>query len=602
MFVYDIEVFKEDWLIVMKEVGTKRLFIAHNDIEELKENLTHCQCLIGFNNYNYDDLILYALIKLNYNNNQIYELSQAIINGEQIHFRNAMNSVVTLDCIQELQMGVGLKATECNRGKSIKETTVPFDIDRKLTMEELSEVCDYCYYDVLNTEDVFNLRRDYFMAKLDIRKEFNLNRSMIKKTRASLASEVLKADPKHLPKNAIKDRLNITYINKIKWENIPFELINFYNQIKLDFSKGVPYEELEKRNIKIMVNDVEHTYGFGGTHAGRKAFKCEGNILYFDVSSFYPSLMIEYNFLSRACENPSDFKNLYDTRFKLKHEGNKMEYIYKILLNAIYGATKDKYSKMFDPVQANNICINGQLLLTDLIVRLSPYSTLIQSNTDGIIFAYDDKDLDTILKIKSEWESDYNLKLGQDTLKSIFQRDVNNYLMVTSDGKIKGKGRVKNWDYNKNNFESYSLPIIDIAFKNYYIDGMSVEDTVDKMIKENKLIVFQIVGKSSSKYDGLAQYDRMTDHYTILPNKVNRIFASKFKNKGMIYKVKGNKYDKYSNTPPNTYIHNDDIESMNPNIIDRDWYIELCKKSLLENIKEVNINNINTQYSLFDIV
>ena len=143
MFVYDIEVFKEDWLIVMKEVGTKRLFIAHNDIEELKENLTHCQCLIGFNNYNYDDLILYALIKLNYNNNQIYELSQAIINGEQIHFRNAMNSVVTLDCIQELQMGVGLKATECNRGKSIKETTVPFDIER--IIRSLSLLLSRCF-------------------------------------------------------------------------------------------------------------------------------------------------------------------------------------------------------------------------------------------------------------------------------------------------------------------------------------------------------------------------------------------------------------------------------------------------------------------------
>ena len=40
-------------------------------------------------------------------------------------------------------------------GNTIKETSVPFDIDRKLTDAEIAETVKYCKSDVYNTIEVF---------------------------------------------------------------------------------------------------------------------------------------------------------------------------------------------------------------------------------------------------------------------------------------------------------------------------------------------------------------------------------------------------------------------------------------------------------------
>lgn len=80
---------------------------------------------------------------------------------------------------------------------------------------------------------------------------------------------------------------------------------------------------------------------------------------------------------------------------QLKKEGKKKEQQpYKIVLNSTYGASKDKYNNLFDPLQANNVCINGQLMLLDLIEKVIegvPGAKLIQSNTDGVMWNLENK-------------------------------------------------------------------------------------------------------------------------------------------------------------------------------------------------------------------
>lgn len=46
--------------------------------------------------------------------------------------------------------------------------------------------------------------------------------------------------------------------------------------------------------------------------------------------------------------------------------------------NSTYGAMKDKFNALYDPLQANNVCVTGQLLLLDLIEHLEPYVDLVQ--------------------------------------------------------------------------------------------------------------------------------------------------------------------------------------------------------------------------------
>ena len=57
--------------------------------------------------------------------------------------------------------------------------------------------------------------------------------------------------------------------------------------------------------------------------------------------------------------------------------------------NAISGQMKQKGSALYDPMSNNAICINGQMMLLDLVEHIEPYSAtirLIQNNTDGLIY------------------------------------------------------------------------------------------------------------------------------------------------------------------------------------------------------------------------
>lgn len=113
---------------------------------------------------------------------------------------------------------------------------------------------------------------------------------------------------------------------------------------------------------------------------------------------------------------------------------------------------KDKTNPAFDPRNNNCMCINGQLMLLDLIEHLEIIQCfeLIQSNTDGLIVWIPDTDeafrqLDDICY---EWEcrcstSKCNISLGLDTISEIYQKDVNNYLWIDTEGGIERKGACK---------------------------------------------------------------------------------------------------------------------------------------------------------------
>ena len=67
-----------------------------------------------------------------------------------------------------------LKQLEGFMGNAIKETSVPFDIDRKLTDAEIAETVKYCKSDVYNTIEVFMQTLDDFKSKITLIKQFEL--------------------------------------------------------------------------------------------------------------------------------------------------------------------------------------------------------------------------------------------------------------------------------------------------------------------------------------------------------------------------------------------------------------------------------------------
>ena len=458
-----------------------------------------------------------------------------------------------------------LKQLEGFMGNAIKETSVPFNIDRKLTDDEIDETVEYCKSDVYNTMMIFTKTKNEFDAVLSLIKTFDLPMSYISKTKAQLSAIILGCE-----KRKWNDEFNISIVPTLHLEKYRAVKEWFLNEGNRDYKKSLECE----------IAGVPHKFGWGGVHGAKEKYHGKGLIVHVDVTSYYPSLMIEYGLLSRNTNKPEKFKEIYDTRVQLKKEGKKKEQApYKIVLNGTYGICKDKMSLAYDPLQANNICINGQLLLIDLIEKLEVIEgfELIQSNTDGLIVKIPDTDkhFNQLDDICYEWEQRTRMGLGFDFIDEIWQKDVNNYVFRDIDGNLERKGGyVKELNDLDNN-----LPIVNKAIVDYLTEDVPIEQTINGC---NDLKQFQMICKITSKY-------RCLVHGNVqLSERCVRVFASRDKNDGGLYKLHNNKTkpDKFPSTPLSCFIVNEDVNRMNvSDKLDREFYINMAK----ERVKDFGI-------------
>lgn len=561
---YDMEVYEFDWLVVFEKDG--KITKIHNDSEALKSFLSSVQMLVGYNNYSYDDKITAAILK----GLDPYESSQKIIKNKRFGLR--LNNPVTLDVMQEIQ-GLSLKEAQANMQKDIIETPVDFNIDRKLTKTELDRVFQYCENDVLTTKELFEKREDYFTSKFEVVQEFKLPATSLKKTRASMASDVLKTK-----KGLDKDRLHLTYDKRLKLNELPEPVLSFYDSIQKRFKEDNNFKQLEKERFTFKLSGLEHIYGFGGLHAAKENYVDEGKFMQIDVSAYYPTLIINNAFL--GAQAIDKYKAIYDTRKDLKASGEQKQEAYKLIQNIVYGGMKSPWNNLYNPQMANNIVVNGQLILTHLIVLLENFCELVQTNTDGIIIKYEDHMKGSIIKLLELFKQQYELDFTIDYINKIAQRDVNNYVVRYEDGTLNAVGCFKNYD--SGDFKRNSLTIVDKALVKYYMDGIKPNKTVISEWKANKLELFQNVVKAG-KYDGMAQelkqdtllegsYDSKFSEL----QKVNRVFAGKDPYKGGIYKFRNSTETKYTKVPytsENCVVWNGDLSKMNKRLIDLNWYI-----------------------------
>lgn len=128
--------------------------------------------------------------------------------------------------------------------------------------------------------------------------------------------------------------------------------------------------------------------------------------------------------------------------------------MFKLALNGVYGDSNNHYSPLYDPQYTMSVTINGQLTLLMLADRLLKIPTLqvLQVNTDGIVVKFDKEYMDDYNATCKQWEKDVKLELEYTEYQRVHLRDVNNYLCVTKDGKVKRKGAYEyvDLDWHKN--------------------------------------------------------------------------------------------------------------------------------------------------------
>lgn len=577
MLFYDFEVFKYDWLVVIVDMKDKKEHVIINDQAELERiyNQNINDIWVGFNSLHYDQYILKGIL-CGFDPKRINDF--IIVKGNPgWKFSSLFRRIPLINYDVMLNLDRGLKWFEGSMGNNIKESSVPFDIDRKLTQEEIEETVKYCRHDVHQTIEIFIQRKDEFDGRMGLVKLAcaggALDLTLLSKTKPQLSAIIL--DAHQVPDRG--DEFDIDFPSTLQIKKYT-KVIDWYKDPENHkYYVFVPGKKKPVKNkLEIMVAGVPHTFAWGGVHGAKEQYHAKGYFLNMDVASLYPSLMIQYNLHSRNIADPQKFVDIYHQRLELKKKKDPLQAVLKIVLNSTYGVMKDKNNALFDPLQANRVCVYGQLLLLDLVEHLESRCEIIQSNTDGVLVKMpdgldEDEWFNWVDDVAFEWEQRTGLQLEFDEYREIFQKDVNNYIVIAEDGHFKSKGA---YVKELSNLDNGDFPIINLALTEYMVHGTPIESTVFRC---DDLKTFQMVTKITSLYDCILHNGKK------IKEKCIRVFASNVSTDGGVQKVsvRTGKPEKIANSPEHCFIWNEDVNDVRcPAKLDKQWYVDTAKDRL----------------------
>lgn len=594
LYIFDCEVFAYDWIFVFKDVITGEYIVIHNDNDALTAFMEEKPLIAGFNNKHYDNHILKSIL-IGSDPETVKEVNDSIIvhdlNGWDIPFmREYRVYFSSFDLMDDCQQGLSLKAIEAHLGIPIEETEVDFNIQRKLTAEELERTIRYCKYDVDATEKLLYLRKNYLKNKVTLGNARGLDaRAALYMTNAKLTSVYLRAVK---PESPWTDERDYQYPDKLLRQYIPQEVFDFFDRMH-DYT--IPSAELFSSKLDIMVGECPCTIAYGGIHGAIPTYTEEAtenrSIRNKDVASYYPHLMTlplsegrEFGYCSRNIPSPQIFADTLEDRVKAKKSGDTdTANALKLVLNTTYGGMlngKDgtAFNDLYDPLMGRSVCITGQLLLLELsehLIQECPTLKIIQLNTDGIMVSFDNSDEAKWQEITQEWQDRTGFELEEDFIQKIVQKDVNNYVEIpvgNGEPKVKGGQLVRGISpvgaFNINN----NATVVAGAIKQYFIDGTSPQDTINA---SNDILDFQIISKAGGKYSGCYH---VVGEDKVPVQKVNRVYATTDLSMGTVYKthIASGKDAKVAGLPKHCAIDNNN--EMTLDMVDRNWYIKLAQK------------------------
>lgn len=578
LIVYDVEVFCEDWLVVLKDIETGKYTVVHNDNEELKQCIAEENIYVGFNSKHYDQFIIKAIC-CGFTPQEVKQANDYLIGGgqgwEYPPLRDFFFRFNNVDIKDDMQIGLSLKAIEGHLGLSVEESTVPFDIDRALTGDELKETAKYCMHDVDTTERLVELRKDYLKNKINLGKLAGLSDvKAMGMTNAKLTATLLKASAQ-----THDDERKYQYPENLLREYIPREVFGFFDKM---YDPEISDKELFSGKLELSIGKCPVTIGYGGIHGAIPNFIWEESetsvIRNKDVGSYYPHLCTINGYTSRNIPSPQIYEDVLSRRMEAKASGDKATAnALKLVCNTTYGAMLNKYNDLYDPLMGRSVCISGQLYLLELAehcFREIESLRIVQLNTDGIMVECHPKDLGRLDEICEEWQTRTGFELETDSVIRIAQKDVNNYVEVQPDGSTKAKGGylVKGiapaGAFNINN----SCCIVATALKEYFVNGTPVEDTINGC---DDIFQFQIIAKAGVKY---REAYHLVDGEQVPVQRVNRVYATADERYGKLFKVKAENDSaaKIEMLPEHCIIDNDNLLTIAE--VDKQFYIDMAKK------------------------
>ncbi len=340
----------------------------------------------------------------------------------------------------------GLKALEIGmQSRNVKD--LPFPVGMVLNDTQKEVLIDYNKHDVRETLKFYVRCLDKIQFREELTKQYGrnfMNHADTKIGKDIFVNELEKAGV-NCAGVTIRERIALSDCvpSYIKFERPEFNqilerirsvVLNKKEQEELLTTKGV------FNDMNVIVDGVEYSFGLGGIHSGIPNYivhSGNGKLLKNkDVTSMYPSISIKNRYYpAHLGETFCDvYEKLFLRRRDAKRAGDKtVDAALKLALNGTFGNMGSKFSPFCDHRCLLSITITGQLCLAMLVDRLIthvPEMVIPQTNTDGAVMYYPEEYDFLVESICTQWEKDTMLGLETDVVKSLYQRDVNNYLIT----------------------------------------------------------------------------------------------------------------------------------------------------------------------------
>lgn len=566
-------VFEVDGVQIYLNVGKVR--------ERANESLLNGDYVfVGFNNKAYDNFLIEDILQ-NRPTNYIKLKSDSVIKKRPFQFIDFLN----LDTKEQMQPGFSLKKFESMSGMAVEESSIPFDYKDVFTIEQILEVCHYNIQDLRATIKLYKTRKDYFDGKELLVKEYSTSKTSINYSNGSTAASYLMGRDKlenFEPEDP--DIYGVPTGVKLFLENA----LKVSPEISHLKTKAEREKVMRKEWTSLVMEDhgMVYTWGFGGLHSAKGRIETnkrgtkkivydvvdETDVQQWDSGSHFPNIMLRDNLLGQVTNK---FRNLVTERLKNKALGNPLAGTQKIIINSVYGLLRLQSSKLYNPKSAIRVNVSGMVAIYNLANHLDLVGNVYQVNTDGIAFKpYPDVTQETLDNIKQRWEDEFKLQLEVSSFKRLIQRDVNNYIAVKQNDKLKLKGGAVG-QANGVDVTKASKPTI--------IDHMLVEKLVYNRpfittVQEGEFrdYCFTLKSMKSSTQTG-----KMVDENgKVFDNEVNRTYATKSGGKVLKEKVGDLENAKFPDTPEQMSIANYELPKEPPADLDYSYYIELAEKKL----------------------
>jgi len=500
MLVLDCEVYTDYFLIMFKNIESGRYASyemfggqeLHRSrvIQLMKEHTT-----VSFNGLGYDIHIITAALE-GWPCDAIKRLSDEIIKSNLPAWQVAKNNRLRVshdwDHIDVIDVAPGKAGLKIYGGRmgAPKLQDLPIAPDASITPEQRVELRRYCKNDLDTTEALYRQLEPAIKLREQIGAQYG-GIDLRSKSDAQIAEAVIKYRLHEYTGRTYKPR-KVAVGHECRYEDP--EIVSFQGEelqkvfhriLKTGFPVGsngavtMP-EWLQK--TKIRIGQTDYQMGIGGLHSceKRQSVVAQDNQILadFDVASYYPSIILKLKLAPQGMGN--DFLLIYQDivteRLQAKARGDKLTAdTLKIVINGSFGKLGSMYSALYAPELMIQTTITGQLCLLMLIEWVeSVGARVVSANTDGIVVLCDKAREKWLEEAMFDWMLTTSFELERADYRSIHSRDVNNYMAVKPDGKVKRKGVYAEPVLSKNP----DFTIVTDAVATFLSKGAPVEDTI----------------------------------------------------------------------------------------------------------------------------